>query len=72
VQAEYRDYLEQAPSVAELEQLLQLLGTEDALAIMRPKEAAIAATPSLLERPILVLGDRAIVERPPERALEIL
>lgn len=89
VQADYRDYLEQAPTVAELEQILRLLGTEDALVIMRSKEAAfaeqdlasadqatrlaaIAATPSLLERPILVLGDRAVVARPPERALEII
>jgi arsenate reductase len=89
VEASYRDYLEQAPTVAELEQILRLLGTEDALTIMRSKEAAFAeqslasadhatrlaaitATPSLLERPILVLEDCAVVARPPERALEIL
>jgi len=89
VQAEYRDYLEQPPTVAELENLLTLLGTDDALTILRSKEAAfsehalaeadtatrlaaIAATPGLLERPILVIGDRAVVARPPERANEIL
>ena len=89
IEAEYREYLEQPPTVAELENLLERLGTDDALTIMRSKEAAfqeqnladadtatrlaaIAATPSLMERPILVIGDRAVVARPPERASEIL
>jgi arsenate reductase (glutaredoxin) len=33
---------------------------------------AIAAHPRILERPILVHGDRAVVARPPERLLELL
>ncbi|CAE6905212.1 putative oxidoreductase YfgD [Pseudomonas marincola] len=33
---------------------------------------AMAANPKLIERPILIAGDRAIVGRPPERVLEIL
>lgn len=33
---------------------------------------AIAAHPSLLERPILVTATRAVVGRPPERILELL
>jgi arsenate reductase len=34
--------------------------------------AAITAYPILLERPIVVVGDRAVIARPPERLLEIL
>lgn len=33
---------------------------------------AIAAHPALLERPIVVRGERAVVARPHERALELL
>ncbi len=34
--------------------------------------AAMAAHPKLIERPILEVGDRAVIGRPPENILEIL
>lgn len=33
---------------------------------------ALAANPILIERPIVLVGDRAVVARPPERALDLL
>ena len=33
---------------------------------------ALAAHPELVERPVVVRGDRAVVARPPERLLELL
>ena len=33
---------------------------------------AVAAHPILLQRPIFVVGDRAVIARPPERLLELL
>jgi len=84
-----REYLEEAPSEAELRQALSQLGT-NAIAIMRKGEAlfkelglcaddddavliaAMAAHPSLIERPIVFANGRAAVGRPPEAILDIL
>jgi arsenate reductase len=88
VEARYVKYLEDAPTRAELERLLVMLGTDDPLAITRTDEPlygelglagsdldtlldALAANPILIERPIVILGDRAVVARPPSRLLEL-
>jgi len=89
VQADTIRYLDEPPTVADLEGLMQLLGIEDPRLMMRTGEAeygelaladqegdalleAISRHPILLERPIFVVGDRAVIGRPPERLLELL
>ena len=52
------------------EDLYRELGLDDAPADRLL--AAIAAHPILLERPIFVLGNRAVIARPPERLLELV
>ncbi len=88
VEADYIRYLDNAPSRADLEDVLAKLGTDDPRDIVRTKEPvyaelglenagrdqlldAMVANPILIQRPIVIHGDRAIVARPPERLLQL-
>lgn len=89
VDAEYIRYLDNAPSRADLEDVLAKLGSDDPRDMIRTKEPvyaelglrsadreelldAMAAHPILIQRPIVVHGDRAVIARPPERLLDLL
>lgn len=89
VDATYIRYLEQAPTRADLEDVLHKLGTDDPRHIVRTKEPeydelglasasrdevldAMVAHPILIQRPIVIKGDRAIVARPADKVLELL
>ena len=82
-------YLEQAPSRAELERVLGLLGTDDPRVLIRDGEPeygelgladadrdrlldALSEHPALLQRPVVIRGDRAVVARPAEKVLDLL
>lgn len=87
VSPEVRLYLADTPTEAEISKVLAKLNT-NALTIIRRKEAraaglnlmadeatlitALAANPALIERPIVIRGDKAALGRPPEDVLKIL
>lgn len=54
------------------EPLVQELGLDDPGMSDDRLIAQISANPALLQRPIVVRGDRAVLARPIERALELL
>ena len=82
------EYLTQPPSAEELSRVLALLGKgpRDILRAKEAKAAglddpslsddeliaAMVANPAVIERPIVVSGDRAVLGRPPEDVLDIL
>ncbi len=85
---ELRDYVANPLSESEIQALLGTLGTRPREALRKRDPAwreldldedddaaviaAMARHPGLLERPIAVRGERAVVARPPERVRELL
>ncbi len=85
------EYLQDGPSLEELDELCTLLGAEP-LEIMRTHEERfkelglskkdersredwlqlMIENPILIERPIVVRGEKAVLGRPPENVFEIL
>lgn len=88
VELEVVRYLDDPPTRAELAALATKLGEVGPMvrrkeAVFKEKYAgkdlgdaelldAIAADPILMERPLAVAGDRAVIGRPPEKVLELL
>ena len=84
-----RRYLDEPPSLAELQDARSKLGLP-AIAMIRTGEAvfkemglsksdpddtllkAMTEAPKLIERPVIFSGEKAIIARPPEKALDIL
>lgn len=90
VDANIVEYLNTPPTVAELTEVLDLLGFEPR-ELMRQHEApyqenkldnpelsreqliqAMVDHPILIERPIIINGNKATIGRPPEKVLDIL
>jgi arsenate reductase len=82
------EYLKTPPSEAELRRLLKLLGLKPRQLLRQKEAkdsgldkpglsdseiiAGLHKHPIAIERPIVVKGDRAVLGRPPEAALELL
>ena len=72
-------YLDNPPPEAEIARVLALLGTDDPRALMRTGEPcyaelglANASRDELIERPVVIWPDRAVVARPPEILIPLL
>lgn len=83
IEPEVRYYLDNAPSIEELRELLKKLGMK-AEALVRKNETLfkenfkgktfseaewitiLSENPKLIQRPIIIKGDKAVVGRPPE------
>ena len=90
IEAEVVKYLDEVPSLEELQNMLNMLGMNSAQELMRTKEAiykelnlkdetseevllqAMIENPKLIERPIVVKGNTAVIGRPIEKVIELL
>ncbi len=88
LQPTIRLYLEDAPNRDEIQQVLSMLDIEPRALMrtgeadykdqnLKTVEGdalieAMASTPKLIERPVVINGDRAALGRPPESVMEIL
>ena len=88
VQAKIRIYLKDAPSDAELRDVLMKLSASPRDIVRKGETlyqelglknaddaallAAMVANPILIERPIVINGDKAAIGRPPENVLSVL
>jgi arsenate reductase (glutaredoxin) len=82
------EYLKTPPDAAELKRLLGLLGLTPRQLMRRKEAAeaglddpslsddalvaGMAANPAVIERPVVVKGEKAALGRPPEKVLDIL
>jgi arsenate reductase len=84
IEYHYREYTREPLSEAEIRDVLRKLGLRPRDVLRKndlgftggePENdliAAMALHPTLLQRPIGVAGDRAVIGRPPERLLELV
>ena len=88
VELQVVEYLKNPPSAARLREVLKLLAVEPRALVRKGEapyrelgladadEArlieAMAAHPILIERPVIIAAERAVIGRPPERARELI